>query len=91
MINIGEYEAIAMFDLPDDERELLSKRLNFLADSFAALELVDTEFAEPLVSVLNLSNIMREDVSTKLLSRDELLSNAPEKHDGFFLVPGTLE
>jgi aspartyl/glutamyl-tRNA(Asn/Gln) amidotransferase C subunit len=40
--------------------------------------------------VLNLQNVLREDAAKKLLSREELLSNAPEQYDGYFQVPGTL-
>ena len=90
MINIKEYEDMMMFDLPDDERARLSLRLNALADSFAVLGQVNTDGAEPLVTVLDLQNIMREDVSGQLVTRDELMSNAPEQYDGYFKVPGTL-
>ena len=91
MIDITEYEAMMMFDLADDERAKLSRRLNGLADGFKALEYIDAGGAEPLVTVLDLHNILREDVSGKLVDRDELLSNAPEHSDGYFKVPGTLE
>lgn len=90
MLDIKEYEAMMMFDLPCDERDILNRRLNALVDSFAALENIKADAAPPLVSVLPLSNILREDVSKKLYSRDELLDNAPEKSDGYFKVPGTL-
>jgi aspartyl-tRNA(Asn)/glutamyl-tRNA(Gln) amidotransferase subunit C len=91
MLDIKEYEAMMMFDLPDDERERLSIRLNTLERDFAALEQVDTADVAPLVTVLNMNNILREDISAKFISRDELLSNAPEQYDGYFKVPGTLE
>lgn len=79
-----------MFDLPESEREQLSARFDALESSFAALEKVDVRNTEPLVTVLELSNILRGDVSGRLVSRDELMSNAPEQYDGFFKVPGTL-
>ena len=91
MIDIKEYEAMAMLDLPDYEREPLEKRFTDLANGFAKLEEINTGGAEPLVTVLNMNNILREDISEKLLTRDELLSNAPEQYDGYFKVPGTLE
>jgi len=91
MLDIKEYEAMAMFDLPDDERAQIGKRFETLVDSLAALERIDTDNTEPLVTVLDIKNILREDVSEKLLTRDEILSNAPEQYDGYFRVPGTLE
>ena len=90
MLDIKEYEAMAMLDLPDRERERLSKCMNALVSSFAALEQVDTDGVEPLVTVLSMQNVMREDTVVKLLTRDEILANAPEQYDGYFQVPGTL-
>ena len=46
---------------------------------------------QPLVSVLDIKNVLREDIEAKTISRDEILENAPEQYDGYFQVPGTLE
>ena len=91
LIDIRAYEAMAMFDLPEDEREDLGRRFGDLAGGLTALEQIDTDNTEPLVTVLDLRNILRGDVSEKLITRDELLSSAPEQYDGYFKVPGTLE
>ena len=90
MIDITEYEAMMMLDLQDDERSQLSLRLDAMTDGFKELKAVDTNGTEPLVTVLDLNNILREDVSEKRFARDELLANAPEQSDGYFRVPGTL-
>jgi len=90
VLNIKDYEAMAMLDLSDDEREPLSGRLGTIADGFTTLEQIDTDGIKPLVTVLDRHNVLREDVAAKLLTRDEILSNAPESYDGFFQVPGTL-
>jgi len=91
MIEIKEYEAMAMLDLPGDERELLAERFNALEGSFAGLERINVDGVRPLVTVLDLNNVFREDVAVKLISREEILATAPEQHDGYFQVPGTLE
>jgi len=90
-MNIKDYEAMAMLDLPEDERAVLGERLNEIEAGFAALEQIDTDGVEPLVTVLDTINIMREDVAIKQFTRDEILANAPEQQDGYFQVPGTLE
>ena len=82
---------MAMLDLPDDERALLSAQLDDMTTGFDKLGLIDTDDAEPLVSVIEMHNVMREDIPGKLLRREEILANAPEQHDGYFQVPGTLE
>ena len=91
MLDIKEFEAMVMLDLPESERGVLNARLCELDESFTALEKVNTDGAEPLVTVLDMSNVLRKDVAEKLISRDELLSNAPEQNDGYFIVPGTLD
>jgi len=91
MLDIKAYEAMAMLDLPDGERMELAQRMDDLTGGFAALEQIDTEGVMPLVSVLELHSVLREDVPGKLLIREEILSNAPEQYDGYFQVPGTLE
>jgi len=91
MLDIKEYENMAMFDLPEAERGIIGGRFEALVDSLAALERISTDDVEPLVTVLDIKNILREDISEKLLTRDELLSNAPEHYNGYFKVPGTLE
>jgi len=89
--SIKDYEAMAMLELPDDERATLNRRLDALKSGHAALEKIMTDGVAPMVTVLDLRNILREDIMVKLLTRDEILANAPEQYDGFFKVPGTLE
>ena len=90
MLDIKKYESVAMFCLSDEERETLKNRAEAIAESFDALETVDTDGVAPLVTVLDMHNVLREDVSEKFLTKDEIMSNAPEKHDGYFQVPGTI-
>lgn len=91
MKNIERYEAIAKLDLPEEERKWISDVADKLAESFKVLSEVDVSGAEPLVSVLGVQNILREDISAKMIERDELLSDAPEQYDGYFQVPKTLD
>jgi aspartyl-tRNA(Asn)/glutamyl-tRNA(Gln) amidotransferase subunit C len=88
--DIKTYETMAMLDLTEGERELLDARLDALTESFAELERIDTDDAEPLVTVLDTQNVLREDVALKLVTREELLANAPQQCEGYYQVPGTL-
>jgi len=90
MKNIKDYESLAKLNLPDSEREQLSEWADRLIDSFDAIQSVNTDATEPLYTVLDVQNVLREDVSVKMLSRDELLANAPMQHGGYFQVPRTL-
>ena len=87
MKNIKDYEAMAKLDLPETERRWVSDRADVLIDSFNQLAGIDTTGVEPLITVLDVKNVLREDVSIKMMPREELLVNAPEQHDGYFKVP----
>jgi aspartyl-tRNA(Asn)/glutamyl-tRNA(Gln) amidotransferase subunit C len=91
MLSIKDYESMVMLDLPENERETINERFNAVVSGFKALERIDADDAAPLVTVLDLQNVMREDIAEKAFTRDEILINAPEEYDGFFKVPGTLE
>ena len=91
MSSFADYESMAMLELSESERSELEKRFGEIADGFSALDAFDVDGVEPLVTVLDLHNVLREDVSAKFLSRDELLKNAPEQHDGCFQVPAAID
>ena len=82
---------MAKLDLPENERLWVSDQAEMLTDSFKQLENIDTFGVEPLITVLSVKNILREDISSKMLPREELLSNAPEQYGGYFQVPKTLD
>ena len=86
-----DYESMAMLDLPDSERVGLAARFDEITGAFSALDAFDTSDVEPLVSVLDFHSVLREDEAEKFISREELLKNAPEQHDGYFQVPATIE
>ena len=91
MSSFKDYENMAMLDLSDDERVRLKERFEQIAGGFSALDGLDTDDIEPLVSVSELHNIMREDITFKTISRDELLTNAPEQQDGYVSVPAAID
>ncbi|MCL2052806.1 MAG: Asp-tRNA(Asn)/Glu-tRNA(Gln) amidotransferase subunit GatC [Lachnospiraceae bacterium] len=91
MQNIVELAATKKLRLSSEEKEILSERKQVLENSFAILGEINTDNVEPLVSVLQEKNVLREDVTAKMISREELLKNAPEQYDGYFQVPKTLD
>jgi len=91
MKDIKIYEEMAKLDLSEAERQLMTGRVEKLINGFSVLDKADTAGTEPLVTVLDIRNIMRDDVVKKIVTREELLSGAPEEYDGYFRVPKTLE
>ena len=91
MEDIKMYEAMAKLNLPETERQLIANRAEKLIEGFSALAGINTDGIEPLVTVLDMKNILRDDIAKKTIAREELLSNAPEQYDGYFQVPKTLD
>lgn len=85
------YEPMAKLSLSSESRAVADDIIARLEDEFSKMEKADTEGVEPLVTVLDLKNVLREDVSVQIVSRDTLLENAPEEYDGYFQVPKTIE
>jgi len=85
------YENMVMLDLSESKRLRLSERFEEIVAGFSELDAFDVSGVEPLVSVLDLHSILREDISSKSLSRDELLKNAPVQNDGYFEVPAAID
>ena len=82
-----------MLELPESESALIRGSFDEVAGGFAVLDEFagDLSGVPPLVSVLDLNNVLREDVASKAFSREEILSNAPEQYDGYFQVPAAIE
>ncbi len=85
------YEPMAKLALEGEERAWAEDIIERLEKEFDAFESIDTEGVEPMVTVLELTNVLREDVSEQIVSRETLLENAPAEYDGYFEVPRTIE
>jgi len=87
---LEQIENIAKLRLRPAERERCYRAfLGFLELSEKLLE-VDTENVEPMVSPLDLVNVMREDEVLPGLDRDEAMALAAESENGCFKVPRIL-
>ena len=91
MRDFDTYEALNKLSLSEDERSRISGCADMLVESFQVLEGYDTSGVKPLVTVLDIQNVLREDVQVKTIPRDELLASAPDSRGGYFRVPKTLE
>ena len=77
-LTVSETEEILAFfaDMAKDEPALLDKRLDGV---------------EPMIHVVDLVNVLREDKASQPFTRDALLEGAPEAMDGYWQVPRLLE
>ena len=75
---------------PQKEEESFKYELNKILDWVDELQKVNTENIEPMLSVFNESMTIRED-SVESTNSQEILNNAPEKKEDFFVVPKVIE
>ncbi|MBI1339731.1 Asp-tRNA(Asn)/Glu-tRNA(Gln) amidotransferase subunit GatC [bacterium] len=82
---------LARIAVPEDRLEPLAAELNGILAWIEQLNEVDVEGVEPMTSPVALSLPMRADVVTDGGIRDQVLANAPQTSDGFFIVPKVVE
>ena len=75
----------------DDEVERLGQELNAILAFVEELNAVDVSGVEPLTSVLPMKMKKRADVVTDGGKASDILVNAPEREDQFFVVPKVVE
>ncbi len=79
--------ALARLSLSDKEKEMYTGQLNEILAYMEQLNRLDTSKVEPLLHVIDLTNVMRDDAVTPSLPREEALRNAPDRTEKFFKVP----
>ena len=87
-----EYVGIlAKLELSGEEKEQAKKEMESMLDYVDKLNELDTDGVEPMSHVFPVNNVFREDIVTNGDDREEILKNAPERKDGAFVVPKTVE
>ncbi len=81
---------LARLKLTEEEVETFSRQLGDILNFVRQLEELDTSGVEPYIQETE-GTPMREDEPREGLSREEALGNAPEREDGFFVVPRIVE
>ena len=81
---------LSKINLSDKELENFKHELNKILDWVDDLKKVDTKMVEPMLSVFNENMKMRDD-KVEQTNTDEILSNAPDKKENFFVVPKVIE
>src|SRR5271163_703549 len=82
---------LARIAVADDEVANLQGELNAILAFVEQLTAVDVKGVEPMTSVTPMAMKMREDVVTDGDIADEIVQNAPEREDHFFVVPKVVE
>lgn len=88
--DVQKIARLARLEFSDAELESFAKEFTMCVDYVGTIASVDLSNVEPLVSVNDTTNELREDVVGECLPTAEALKNAPKKNDAFFKVPKVL-
>ncbi len=86
----GVAHIVALAKLKPDEDELIEmvKHLNRMVGFCEQIDEVDTTDINPMISVSDCVNILREDVEVaSSISSSDALAGAPDRKDRYFRVP----
>ena len=90
-IDIAHVARLARLALSADELEAYKTQLALILDHAARVQSLEGDSVDESGHPLGLSNVYREDVRRPSLDRDEVMINAPESDNGYFVVPPALE
>lgn len=84
---------LAQIPLSDEEATKFTVAFEETLAVIANLNAFDTSQTEPTHQVTGLENVWREDMvdETRMFSQEQALANAPQEHDGYFLVDRILD
>ena len=87
-----EYVGIlAKLSLSPQEKEEAKKDMSRMLDYIDRLNELDTSGVEPMSHIFPVNNVFREDVVENEDDREHMQANAPQKKDGTYMVPKTIE
>jgi len=82
---------LARVAVPESDIEHLRGELNAILAFVEQLQEVNIDGVEPMTSVTPMAMKKRADVVTDGGIADDIVKNAPQSHDNFFLVPKVVE
>ena len=82
---------LARLALTVEDRERFADQLGHILEYCARVNDLPLADVPPTSHVVPITTVLRADVATPSLDRDEVLAQAPAHQDGFFRVPRVLE
>ena len=89
--DVAKVARLARIKMDNDKLEALMPQLSNIIGFVEQLSEVDTDDVEPLASVVDINLRLREDEVTDGGYAKEVLANAPEELEGYFVVPKVVE
>jgi aspartyl-tRNA(Asn)/glutamyl-tRNA(Gln) amidotransferase subunit C len=89
---VAHLARLARLALDHAELDALAGQLDVILGAVAKIgEVSDAEGVQPMTHAVPIENVMRPDVVTPSLDREEVLAAAPAAEDGRFRVPRILD
>jgi len=88
---VAKVANLARLEVTDEDLDKYGPQLSNIINFVEQLAEVDTDNVEPLASVVDITLRLREDEVTDGGYAKEILANAPEELEGFFVVPKVVE
>jgi aspartyl-tRNA(Asn)/glutamyl-tRNA(Gln) amidotransferase subunit C len=82
---------LSRIELEPQELEMLAEQLKDILDFIDKLKKIEIKDIPPTSHILPINNVLREDLLQESLPVAEVLANAPQKAEGFFVVPKVIE
>lgn len=82
---------LSRLEIKEQDEAKMIKDLSNIVTFVEKLNEVDTDGVEPLTTMSQEVNALREDVPGGHLTHEEVLKNAPSKNEDFFRVPKVIE
>ncbi len=77
---------LCRLSMTTEELDEMSQQLSHILEQFEVLRQLDTEGVEATSHVADLASVLREDVVSDSLPREDVLANAPREQSGQFRV-----
>ncbi|MDD3435832.1 MAG: Asp-tRNA(Asn)/Glu-tRNA(Gln) amidotransferase subunit GatC [Candidatus Gastranaerophilales bacterium] len=90
MITVKDVEHVAKLarlELSEEEKQKFTKQLGDILKYVEQMNEVDTTGVKPMAHAFDFVNVMRDDKVVHEQTKEELMKNAPEEENGFFIVP----
>jgi len=80
-------QQLNQLSLTDEEESIVSDIFKAMKEKEEILKSIYTEDTEPMVHVMPMTNVLREDVRSQPFTRESLLKGAPERSEDSWQVP----
>lgn len=88
---VKKVATLARLAITEAEQEKFATQLGGILKWVEMMQEVDTDKVEPLANVVNIDLKLRPDVVNDGDKQADILANAPEAVEGFFVVPKVVE